>query len=145
MNYQLRLVQSHRFKDVMENVPARSPRDVYQFMAPLAAREVIEVFWILALDAQHKIVQNAPIVISSGVQNSALVHPREVFRAAIVAGAIAVILVHNHPSGDPTPSSEDRWLTQQLVAAGKLLDIPVHDHIVIGRHRYCSFAETGLL
>lgn len=114
-------------------------------MAPLGAREVVEVFWILALDAQHRIIQNAPIIISTGLQNCALVHPREVFRAAIVAGAMAVILVHNHPSGDPTPSAEDRALTEQLVAAGKLLDIPVHDHIVIGLGRYRSFAEAGLL
>ena len=67
------------------------------------------------------------------------------FRAAIVAGAYAVILVHNHPSGEPKPSAEDRALAEQLVAAGNLLGIPVHDHIVIGHGRYVSFAETGLL
>jgi len=63
----------------------------------------------------------------------------------IAERAAAVILVHNHPSGDPTPSADDRLVTEQLVAAGKLLDIPVHDHIIIGRGRYTSFAEAGLL
>lgn len=71
--------------------------------------------------------------------------PREVFRAAIVAGAAAVILAHQHPSGDPTPSSADRDITEQLAAAGRLLDIPVHDHVIIGAGRYASFAEAGLL
>jgi DNA repair protein RadC len=64
---------------------------------------------------------------------------------AIAERAAAVILVHNHPSGDPTPSTDDRLVTEQLVAAGKLLDIPVHDHVIIGRGRYTSFAEAGLL
>jgi DNA repair protein RadC len=68
-----------------------------------------------------------------------------VFREAIAERAAAVVLVHNHPSGDPTPSAEDRAVTQQLVAAGRLLDIPVHDHVIIGRGRYMSFAESGLL
>ena len=63
----------------------------------------------------------------------------------IALGATALILVHNHPSGDPTPSSEDRMVTEQLVAAGRLLDIPVHDHVIVGRGRYVSFAEAGLL
>ncbi len=67
------------------------------------------------------------------------------FREAIAERAAAVILVHNHPSGDPVPSADDRAITEQLVAAGRLLDIPVHDHVIIGRGRYTSFAEAGLL
>jgi DNA repair protein RadC len=63
----------------------------------------------------------------------------------IAANAASVILCHNHPSGDPTPSSDDRRVTTQLVAAGRLLDIPVHDHVIIGDGRYVSFAESGLL
>ena len=66
-------------------------------------------------------------------------------REAIAERAAAIILVHNHPSGDPTPSADDRLVTEQLVAAGRLLDIPVHDHVIIGRGRYTSFAEAGLL
>ena len=127
------------------DVPLRSPRDVFAFMAPYAAREVAESFWILPLDAQHRLARGGPAVITRGILNSSLVHPREVFCAAIVAGAAALVLVHNHPSGDPTPSADDRLVTDQLVAAGRLLDIPVHDHVIVGRGRYVSFAEAGLL
>ena len=88
---------------------------------------------------------SGPTVITRGILNASLVHPREVFQAAILAGAAAVILVHNHPSGDPTPSADDRVVTDQLVAAGRLLDVPVHDHVIVGRGRYTSFAEAGLL
>jgi DNA repair protein RadC len=103
----------------------------------------VEEFHVAILDAQHRLERD--ITISRGTLTSTLVHPREVFREAIAERAAAVILIHNHPSGDPTPSKEDREITDQMVAAGKLLDIPVHDHIVIGRGRYASFAEAGLL
>ena len=127
------------------SVPIRSPRDVFAVMQPYADREVVEAFWILPLDAQHQLSGGAPTVITRGILNSSLVHPREVFCAAIVARAAAVVLCHNHPSGDPSPSSDDRQVTEQLVAAGRLLDIPIHDHVIIGRGRYVSFAEAGLL
>ena len=77
--------------------------------------------------------RRAPDAVTRGILNSSLVHPREVFVHAIVARAASVILCHNHPSGDPTPSPDDRAVTEQLVAAGRLLDIPVHDHVIIGR------------
>ena len=85
------------------------------------------------------------VLVTRGLLDASLVHPREVFREAIAERAAAVILVHNHPSGDPTPSAEDRAVTAQLVAAGRLLDIPVHDHVIVGRGRYVSFAEAGWL
>ena len=112
-------------------------------MAPYASVEPGEVFWLLALDGQH--CTTGPVVVSRGLLNSSLVHPREVFIRAIVANAAAIILVHNHPSGDSTPSPDDRLVTEQLVQAGKVLDIPVQDHIIIGDGRYISFAEAGLL
>jgi DNA repair protein RadC len=114
-------------------------------MQPYSQREVCESFWVLPLDSQHHLSRGAPIVITRGILNSSLVHPREVFASAITASAAAIILCHNHPSGDPTPSPDDRFVTEQLVAGGKLLDIPVHDHVIIGRGRYFSFAEQGLL
>jgi DNA repair protein RadC len=123
--------------------PIRSPADVFALMAPYAAREVGESFWILALDSQHRV--SAPTVITRGILGASLVHSREVFLSAIVARAAAVILCHNHPSGDPSPSADDRAVTDQLVAAGRLLDIPVHDHVIVGRGCYASFAEAGLL
>jgi len=145
----LRLIREASFPApegfLAERALLRSPREVFAFMAPFADREIAESFWILTLDSQHRIAGGGPTVITRGILNSSLIHPREVFCAAIVAGAAAVILSHNHPSGDPTPSADDRVVTDQLVAAGRLLDIPVHDHVIIGRGRYVSFAEEGLL
>jgi DNA repair protein RadC len=85
------------------------------------------------------------VLITRGLLNSSLVHPREVFRAAIAEAAAGIIVVHNHPSGDPTPSAEDRTVTRQLAEAGRLLDLPLYDHVVIGGDRYLSFATAGLL
>ena len=144
----LRIVREDGFNapvDYDKRIACRSPREVYGFMAPYAARELGEVFWILALDSQHRVIGGAPVVITRGILNSSLVHPREIFRAAICAGAAAIILCHNHPSGDPEPSADDHAVTDQLVAAGRLLDLPVHDHIICGAGRYVSFAEAGFL
>jgi DNA repair protein RadC len=115
-----------------EGVPIRSPRDVVAVFAPRLEDLPVEEFHV-------------DVTVTRGILNSSLVHPREVFREAIAERAAALILVHNHPSGDPTPSADDRNVTDQLVAAGRLLDIPVHDHVIIGRGRYTSFAEAGLL
>jgi DNA repair protein RadC len=124
-------------------VPLHSPRDVAAVFAPRLQELPVEEFHVAILDAQHRMERD--VLVTRGLLNSSLVHPREVFREAIAERAAAVILVHNHPSGDPTPSAEDRAVTEQLVAAGRLLDIPVHDHIIVGRGRYMSFAEAGLL
>jgi DNA repair protein RadC len=126
-----------------EGAPVRAPRDVYAAFAPRLEDLPVEEFHVAVLDAQHRLERD--ITVTRGILNSSLVHPREVFREAITERAAAIILVHNHPSGDPMPSAEDRLVTQQLVAAGRLLDIPVHDHVIIGRGRYMSFAEAGLL
>jgi DNA repair protein RadC len=126
-----------------EGSPVRSPRDVFAVYAPRLEDLPVEEFHVAVLDSQHRLERD--IAVTRGILNSSLVHPREVFREAIAERAAAVILVHNHPSGDPTPSADDRAVTEQLVAAGRLLDIPVHDHVIIGRGRYTSFAEAGLL
>jgi DNA repair protein RadC len=103
----------------------------------------VEEFHVLILDSQHRMQRD--VTITRGLLNSALVHPREVFREAIAENAAAIVLVHNHPSGDTAPSPDDRVTTEALYQAGKVLDIPVQDHIIIGRNRYLSFAEAGLL
>lgn len=126
-----------------EAVPIRSPRDVVAVFGPRLEDLPVEEFHVAVLDAQHRLERD--ITITRGILNSSLVHPREVFREAIAERAAAIILVHNHPSGDPTPSADDRAVTEQMVSAGRLLDIPVHDHVIIGRGRYTSFAEAGLL
>jgi DNA repair protein RadC len=126
-----------------DGAPVRSPRDVARLFAARLEDLPVEEFHVAVLDAQHRLERD--VTVTRGILTSSLVHPREVFREAIAERAAAVILVHNHPSGDPTPSADDRLVTEQLVAAGKLLDIPVHDHVIIGRGRYTSFAEAGLL
>ncbi len=130
-------------EDREDGAPLRCPRDVFLAYAPRLEDMPVEEFHVAVLDAQHRLERD--VTITRGILNSSLVHPREVFREAIAERAAAIILVHNHPSGDPTPSADDRAVTAQLVAAGRLLDIPVHDHVIVGRGRYLSFAEAGLL
>jgi DNA repair protein RadC len=103
----------------------------------------VEEFHLLALDAQNRITRD--VLITRGILDGSLVHPREVFRAAIAEAAAGVIVVHNHPSGNPAPSSDDRAVTRQLAEAGRLLGIPLHDHVVVGGDQFFSFAEAGLL
>ncbi len=125
-----------------EGVPMRSPKDVHAVFGPRLEDLPVEEFHIAILDAQYRLERD--ITVTRGLLNTSLVHPREVFRQAIVERAATIILVHNHPSGDPTPSPEDEAVTDQLFMAGRLLDIPVQDHVIIGRGRYVSMVEAGL-
>jgi len=102
-----------------------------------------EEFWAVYLDTQNRILSERRITI--GLLNSSLVHPREVFAPAIALSAASCILAHNHPSGEPDPSPEDLEVTQQLVESGRLLGIPVRDHIVLGDGSFVSLLERGLL
>lgn len=102
-----------------------------------------EIFKVVLLDAKHAIVRE--VTVSEGSLTLSIVHPREVFSLAVKESAAAVIFLHNHPSGDPTPSQEDRLLTARLVSAGELLGIRVLDHLVIGDGCYVSFADQGWL
>lgn len=126
-----------------DGIPVRGPKDVHDIFGQRLQDLPVEEFHVAVLDSQHRLERD--ITVTRGLLNSSLVHPREVFREAIAENAAAIILVHNHPSGDPTPSPDDRITTEQLVQAGRVLDIPVQDHIIIGRGRYLSFAEAGLL
>lgn len=121
----------------------RSPADVHRMCGPALRDLTVEEFRLLALDTQHRVVRE--LLITRGLLDSSLVHPREVFRAAIAEAAAGIVVVHNHPSGNPAPSADDRAVTRQLVEAGRLLDIPVYDHVIVGGDRYFSFAEAGLL
>jgi len=102
-----------------------------------------EVFKILLLDARNRMIREE--TVSEGSLTASIVHPREVFKAAVEESAASVILVHNHPTGDPTPSKEDRAITRQLVKAGEIMNIKVLDHIIVGDGVYLSFADQGLL
>jgi DNA repair protein RadC len=102
-----------------------------------------EAFHCLLLNTKNRLINR--ILVSLGIADASLVHPREVFRAAIEANASGVILVHNHPSGDPTPSAEDIRITRQLIEAGAVVDIKVLDHVIIGRDpAFMSLRESGL-
>ena len=126
-----------------ETPKIRTPLDVFVLCSHRMSGLEVEEFRVLILNSQHELQRD--VLVTRGILNSSLVHPREVYKIAIVERAAAIILVHNHPSGDPTPSSDDRNITPQLVQAGRLLDIPVHDHVIIGKSKYASFAEAGLL
>jgi DNA repair protein RadC len=102
-----------------------------------------EVFLTLLLDAKNRVLRE--IQVSEGSLNASIVHPREVFAPVIRESAAAVLFVHNHPSGDPTPSREDLELTGRLREAGTLMGVRVLDHIIIGNGRYMSFADQGLM
>jgi DNA repair protein RadC len=121
----------------------REPEDVLRLFGPRLRDLQVEEFHLLALDSQSQVLRE--VLITRGLLNSSLVHPREVFRAAIAEAAAGIIVVHNHPSGDPTPSAEDRAATKQLCSAGRLLDVPVYDHVIIAGDRFVSFATAGLL
>jgi DNA repair protein RadC len=120
-------------EDRDDGIPVRCPRDVHDIFSGRLQDLPVEEFHVAVLDSQHRLERD--VTVTRGLLNSSLVHPREVFREAIAENAAAIILVHNHPSGDPTPSADDRSVTEQLVQAGRVLDIPVQDHIIIGRGR----------
>lgn len=112
----------------------RGPEDVYRRMAPQLRDLEHEEFHALLLNSQHAVIRE--VMVTRGILDASIIHPREVFRAAIEASAAAVILVHNHPSGDPTPSAEDVAVTRQMEDAGLTVGIPVLDHVVIGDGRW---------
>ncbi|MBK6424237.1 MAG: DNA repair protein RadC [Gemmatimonadetes bacterium] len=134
-----RLVEERR--PVLPRV--REPADVAALLGPRVRDLPVEEFHVLVLDSQSRVRRD--VLVSRGLLNSALVHPREVFRAAIAEAGAGIILAHNHPSGDPTPSAEDRAATRQLVEAGRLLDLPVYDHVIVAGDRFLSFVAAGLL
>jgi DNA repair protein RadC len=121
----------------------RSPAETAAYLLPRYASRPVETFGLLALDVRRRLRHEA--VVSVGCLTSSLVHPREVFQEAVVARAAALVLFHNHPSGDPEPSPEDVALTRRLASAGTLMGIEVLDHVVLGAGRFVSLKDRGLL
>jgi DNA repair protein RadC len=117
------------------------PRDAAEYLMPRFGGRDVEQFGIVLLDTKFRVVRAA--ILASGTLNSTIVQPREVFRVAAIGGAAAIVVFHNHPSGDPTPSPEDVDLTRRLAAAGVLMGIDVLDHVILGDGRYWSFKERG--
>lgn len=135
------LTRRLRSRTARAPVVLASPAQVYARYGPLMEDLRKEVFRVALLDAQNGLLKD--VTISEGTLSASLVHPREVFKPAIVESAASIILLHNHPSGDPTPSREDLRLTRQLVECATLLDLRIHDHVVIGHSRFASLAERG--
>jgi DNA repair protein RadC len=126
-----------------DRVRLNGPQSVFERCGPALRDLRQEEFHLLLLNTQNAILRE--LVITRGTLDTSVIHAREVFRPAIAESASTVVLVHNHPSGDPTPSPEDIAITAELAAAGAMIGIPVLDHIVIGDSRYVSFVERGLL
>lgn len=126
-----------------EKVRLRTPNDIAEYLLPLYGAGTVEQFGLVLLDTRHALLQSR--IITTGGLDQTLVHPREVFKAAALESAAAVVLFHNHPSGDPGPSDDDIALTARLVQAGGIMGIEVLDHLILANQRYYSFWEAGLM
>lgn len=126
-----------------ERMIVRSPEDIARIMIPRLRDQSTELFYVFLLDSKNGLKRE--IELTRGTLNASLVHPREVFKTAIDHLAAAIIVVHNHPSGNREPSREDIEVTKQLTDAGRIIGIPLHDHIIVAGDGYTSFAERGLI
>jgi DNA repair protein RadC len=120
-----------------------NPRDAAELLLPQFGNQPVEHFGVVLLDTKHRVLRST--LLSVGTLDTSIVHPREVFREAARGGAAAIVLFHNHPSGDPMPSDDDVALTRRLVRAGELMGIAVLDHVILAETRYCSLREMGRL
>ncbi|MCX8117781.1 MAG: DNA repair protein RadC [Desulfobacterota bacterium] len=136
----VRRVQSER---KTERPTFKRSADVRDHYLPLLRDLRKEVFKVLLLNRANRLIKE--VTISEGTLDASLVHPREVFREALLESAAGVILLHNHPSGNPTPSEEDLRITRQLVEAGRLMGIKVYDHVILAGDDYRSLADEGLI
>lgn len=127
--------------------PARlqfaTPRDAAAYLLPQFGSKPVEQFGVMMLDTKHRLLRTS--VVSVGTIDSSPAHPREIFREAASASAAAIVLFHNHPSGDPLPSRDDIELTRRLVEAGEVMGIDVLDHLILADTKYFSFKESGRL
>jgi DNA repair protein RadC len=139
----LRLVKEPSREPERLAKPIECPADAARIIRPRSSAELVEVFYVLTLNGQN--VVTSCHELTRGILNSSLVHPREVYRYALQCSAAAVIVAHNHPSGNPAPSADDRAITRQLLEAGRVLDVPLLDHLIVTESSYFSFAEGGLL
>jgi DNA repair protein RadC len=131
------------FVSPQARLPLQTPAAVASFLLPRFGAHDVERFGVVMLDSRHRLMRVR--LVSEGTLNSAVAVAREVFREATISGAAAVVLFHNHPSGDPTPSGEDLALTRRLVAAGQTLGIDVVDHMILADTVYCSLRQARLL
>ncbi len=134
-------------RSVVRAAPPRAqlatPGDAARYLLPRFGTADVEQAGVLLLDARHRVLHAR--VLTRGTADATPMHPRDVFREAALAAAAAVVLFHNHPSGDPTPSADDVALTQRMIEAGEVMGIAVLDHLVLGDTSYCSLRELGKL
>lgn len=116
-------------------------KELFQWFKEQFRGETQEIFWMICLNQRQRIIHQE--IVSRGILTASLIHPREAFRSAIQRAAAAVLFVHNHPSGDPRPSAEDRAVTQRLRKAGEILGIRMLDHLIVAEGGFFSFAESG--
>jgi DNA repair protein RadC len=124
-------------------MPLRTPSEAAAYLMPTFGSRAVEHFGVVLLDTKHRVLRTT--LLAMGTLSATVIEPRDVFREAALGGAAAIVVFHNHPSGDPQPSPDDVELTRRLVAAGVLMGIDVVDHLILGDVRYCSFKETGNL
>ena len=120
-----------------------TPNQLASYLLPQYGAGAVEQFGLVMLDTKHRVLRIK--IVSMGSLDSTVVHPREVFREAAFASAAAIVLFHNHPSGDPTPSADDLSLTTRMIDAGDIMGIDVVDHLILADHRYFSLMESGRL
>ena len=127
------------YTEQKEKVFLNSSKKIYEYFKNIFIEEYQECFYALYLDTKSKLISYK--LLFKGTINSSCVHPREVFKNAFLESAYSIIVIHNHPSGDPAPSNEDIKVTETLMQIGKIMAIPVVDHIIIGNNQYYSFYE----
>lgn len=137
------LAKRIKIEDLNINEKITSPNKIGKYFIQKLASETVEKFYAVYLSTANKIIKEK--LITSGVLNASLIHPREVFKTAISVSANSIILVHNHPSGNSEPSKEDIAVTNQLMEAGKIMDIRILDHLIIAGNSFYSFRNEGLL
>ena len=137
------VAERYLIKKLEQRDPLNNSRDLFDYLYSRIRDKQQEHFEVVYLDAKNRVLTSQTLF--RGTLTASSVYPREVVRAALDHKAAALIFAHNHPSGDPTPSAEDRVITRRLVFACRLVDIVVHEHIVIGRSGYFSFADQGLI
>jgi DNA repair protein RadC len=134
-------------RSVVRAGPARlqigAAADAARYLLPRFGTAEVEQGGVLLLDARHRVLHAR--VLTRGTADATPMHPRDVFREAALAGAAALVLFHNHPSGDPLPSTEDLQLTRRMIEAGELMGITVVDHVILGDTNYCSLRDLGKL
>ena len=135
--------RTNKLKKKGNKIKIKTAEDVFNYYVDHLQERKKEHFYVLLLDTKNKIISEE--LVSVGTLNSSLIHPREVFNPVIKSSANSIILIHNHPSGEIIPSCEDKNITKMLINAGKLLEIDVLDHVIIGKNKYFSFKDNNIM